>query len=340
MTNQRTNHFNAFTTTLTSPMGPTDLECAVSTIGPAVTPIWAVIEPDSPSQREYVLFDGSFSPTIFRTTALTNRYGAGSAAGSGLTHPTGATVRIAPVAQMFEDLHDRVEAHTHGGGLDGAAVDHADIVGVGEDDHHPRNHAARHLPTGPDAFVHSNEHAPGGGDELPDNSIDADKIVDGAVGTAEIADDAVTGAKIPDGVITSAKILDGTIQRDDLQAGLLHEEVADFFFIQDSAVGIDGSWRDIAAVQLNVPGWWGAWDCYALATLHETSGNPIQVRFSIAGSLVNTSTSMSVYSYAQGGHRSGIAVTGLQTVEFQIRATGSTPNLRTVTMQARAVRTS
>lgn len=143
MTNQRTNHFNAFTTELTAPMGSTDLAASVSTIGPLVSPVWAVIEPDSPTQREYVLFDGAFSAGVLRTAALSNRYAAGSAAGAGLTHPTGSKVRISAQAQHFEDLHDRVDAvaadvtdaeadiasHDHDG-INSAAVSYDDLTDV------------------------------------------------------------------------------------------------------------------------------------------------------------------------------------------------------------------
>jgi microcystin-dependent protein len=106
----RTNFANAFETTLTAEMGPTDLEAHVlSTLGGPTSPAYLVIDPDDPGKREYILFDGSFGSGVFRTTTTNNRYLSNSAAGSGITHEEGAVVRMAATRQHFEDLHSRID---------------------------------------------------------------------------------------------------------------------------------------------------------------------------------------------------------------------------------------
>jgi len=124
MTAQETNLLNAFETTLTAQMGPTDLTATVQTTSSLATPAYLVIEPEVVARREYILFDAAFTATTFVTTGTGKRYLTGSAAGSGLTHPVGSVVRMAPLAQHFEDLHDRIDAQDHG-----------DLAGLGDDDH-------------------------------------------------------------------------------------------------------------------------------------------------------------------------------------------------------------
>lgn len=126
MANQETNMKNWAETTLTSEYGPTALTAVVSTTTAVpASPCYLVIEPDSPTQREVILFDGTFTATNLVTTVIGNRYLAGSAAGSGLTHPIGSVVRHAPLAQHFEDINDRMDI----------AVDHGAMTGLGDDDH-------------------------------------------------------------------------------------------------------------------------------------------------------------------------------------------------------------
>lgn len=111
MAARSSNNANWFETTLTNSMGPTDLTAAVaSTAGAPTSPCYLVIEPDTPSQREVVFFDGTFTSLSFVTSDLANRYLAGSAAASGLTHPAGSVVKATPVAQHMEDVHDRIDA--------------------------------------------------------------------------------------------------------------------------------------------------------------------------------------------------------------------------------------
>jgi hypothetical protein len=106
-----TNFANAFQTTLSASMGTTALTATVTTTtGGPTSPCYLVIDPDVPAKREYILFNGTFTATTFVTSALGNRYLAGSGAGSGITHDAGAIVRSVPTSQAFTDLHDRVNA--------------------------------------------------------------------------------------------------------------------------------------------------------------------------------------------------------------------------------------
>lgn len=115
---------NAFETTLTAEMGPNDLSAALTSIGSLTSPAYLVIEPDSDIQREYVLFDDTWSGSTAITTNISNRYLSGSAAGSNLTHPIGSVVRVVPMAQHFEDLWAAV-----------SAIAHATLAGLTNDDH-------------------------------------------------------------------------------------------------------------------------------------------------------------------------------------------------------------
>lgn len=124
MTAIRTSLQNSYESTLTTEMGPNDLTAAVASIGVLTSPCYLTIEPDSDTQREVILFDGSFGASSFVTTNIAKRYLAGSAAGSNLTHPVGAIVRCTPFQQHIEDLHDRIEAQDHG-----------DLAGLADDDH-------------------------------------------------------------------------------------------------------------------------------------------------------------------------------------------------------------
>jgi hypothetical protein len=110
MTDQETNLQNAFVTTLTAELGPTALTADVVSIGSLTTPCYLVVNMESDSLREYILFDGTFGATSFVATNIDKRYLAGSAAPSNLTHPIGASVQVVAMQQHFEDLNDRIDA--------------------------------------------------------------------------------------------------------------------------------------------------------------------------------------------------------------------------------------
>ena len=97
---------NAFETTLSSQLGASDLTINVASTTGLASPCYIVVEPDSATQREYIFIDSTVAATSFTTTTTDNRYLSGSAAGSGLTHPSGSKVRVAPMKQHFEDIFD------------------------------------------------------------------------------------------------------------------------------------------------------------------------------------------------------------------------------------------
>lgn len=106
----RTNVVNIFRTTLTSSVGPTDLTFPVETLdGAPSSPALLVLGPRDDSNREVALFDGTFSSSNFVTTDLANRYLAGSAQTSGITHEAGTEVVCVPLAQHIDDLWDALE---------------------------------------------------------------------------------------------------------------------------------------------------------------------------------------------------------------------------------------
>lgn len=127
MPDVRTNHVNAYQSTLAAQVGPTDMTATVTAVGSLAAPCYLVFEPDSSSQREY------FTVSAINGNILTisARYRAGSAAGSGLTHAAGAVVRMVADAAMFEDLHDRIDADatafdSHHGGT--STLDHPEAT--------------------------------------------------------------------------------------------------------------------------------------------------------------------------------------------------------------------
>lgn len=116
---------NAFETTLSSQLGASDLTINVASTTGLATPCYIVVEPDSATQREYIFIDSTVAATSFTTTTADNRYLTGSAAGSGLTHPSGSKVRVAPMKQHFEDIFDalgKVVDTTYSSGTAGEVV--------------------------------------------------------------------------------------------------------------------------------------------------------------------------------------------------------------------------
>jgi hypothetical protein len=121
---------NAFETTLTAEFGPTDLTADVVAKGTLNSPTILVIEPDDDAQREYVRFNGTFGASSFVTTNVSFRYLVGSAAPSGLTHPSGSIVRMVATGQAYEDLHDRIDAHDNKAAHDALNIDADTLDGL------------------------------------------------------------------------------------------------------------------------------------------------------------------------------------------------------------------
>ena len=109
MTNTLANFSNFFETTLDGAVGASDtqldLSAAPTNDGSSATsaPFYLVINPDSTTKREVVLVTASSGTNMQTVTRdVEGRHSPDP------THDDGATVRMAVVAEMFEDLHDRI----------------------------------------------------------------------------------------------------------------------------------------------------------------------------------------------------------------------------------------
>ena len=117
MTAQETKLLNAFETTLSTTLGASGTTATLTAVTDAASnnieaPCYLVIEPDSSTNREYVLVSAINIGT--KTITLGDggssyRFLKGSSASSGLSHASGSTIRYVPMAQHFEDLNDRVD---------------------------------------------------------------------------------------------------------------------------------------------------------------------------------------------------------------------------------------
>jgi hypothetical protein len=111
MTAQETKVVNGIKSTLASTMaaGATSFQVASAAGFPAV-PFYVCIDPLDPAKREYMLVDDEISGTTLTLSDVSQRNLAGSA--GAVEHASGAEVRVSPpMAQLFEDIHDRVDAH-------------------------------------------------------------------------------------------------------------------------------------------------------------------------------------------------------------------------------------
>ena len=109
MTNTLANFSNFFETTLDGAVGASDtqldLSAAPTNDGSAATsaPFYLVINPDSTTKREVILVTASSGTNMQTVTRdVEARHSPNP------THDDGATVRMAVVAEMFEDIHDRI----------------------------------------------------------------------------------------------------------------------------------------------------------------------------------------------------------------------------------------
>ena len=111
MTAQEVKFANFFETTLNGILasGATSmtLTAAPTSNGTSniAAPYYLVIDPDSPTNREVVLVTGASGTTVSAMTRdVETRHSPDP------THVDGTTVRMAVVKEMFEDVHDRVDA--------------------------------------------------------------------------------------------------------------------------------------------------------------------------------------------------------------------------------------
>ena len=126
MTAQETKLLNAFETTLATTLGASGTTVTLTAVTDSASnnieaPCYLVIEPDSATQREYVLVSGiniSTKTITLGDGGSSYRYLKGSAATSGLSHASGSTIRYVAMAQHFEDLNDRIDANFNEAGTE------------------------------------------------------------------------------------------------------------------------------------------------------------------------------------------------------------------------------
>ena len=114
MADRETNLSNFFETTLNGifASGATSatLTAAPTSDGTSAigAPYFLVLDPDSPSNREVILVTAASGTTL--STITRDVEGRHTSSGSTPTHVDGTTVRMSVIKEMFEDVHDRVDA--------------------------------------------------------------------------------------------------------------------------------------------------------------------------------------------------------------------------------------
>tara|TARA_R100000008_G_scaffold42247_2_gene24354 strand:- start:6777 stop:8828 length:2052 start_codon:yes stop_codon:yes gene_type:complete len=122
-------------TTISVAVAPTD--SGNTAISPSTaTPMYLIIDPDSDTLREYIRV------TAISGTTLTAVRNIDSGGGGLKAHSIGAKVRQAPVAQMFDDVHDRINTLIN---TAGTAVNTSDGLVKDQDD--MSSNSASHLAT-------------------------------------------------------------------------------------------------------------------------------------------------------------------------------------------------
>ena len=149
MVAQETSLLNAFETTLSTTLGASGTTVTLTAVTDSASnnitaPCYLVIEPDSATNREYVLVSAINIGT--KTITLGDggssyRYLTGSSATSGLSHASGATIRYVPMAQHIEDINDRVDTIMNSAGT---AVNTSGLV---KDEDDMSSDSATHLAT-------------------------------------------------------------------------------------------------------------------------------------------------------------------------------------------------
>ena len=118
MANQEVKFSNFNESTLATGGLPTNVTTATLTAAPTsdgTTSIGAnyylVVDPDNASSREVIEVTAATGSTLTTITRdKEGRYGTPGDASTAPNHAEGAVVRMAVVKEMFEDLHDRVDA--------------------------------------------------------------------------------------------------------------------------------------------------------------------------------------------------------------------------------------
>lgn len=112
MTAQEVNFSNFYESTITAILasGATSMTLSAAPTSDGTSniaaPYYLVIDPDNSSNREVVEVTAASGTTVSTMTRdKENRHG-----GTTPTHVSGTTVRMAVVKEMFEDVHDRIDA--------------------------------------------------------------------------------------------------------------------------------------------------------------------------------------------------------------------------------------
>lgn len=256
MTAIRTSQQNAYEGTLTAEMGPNDLSVSVDGIGALTSPCYLVIEMDSDTQREYIYFNDPFTGSSFATSNGVNRYLAGSAAGSNLTHPIGTKIRTYVGKQQHDDLHDRIDG-----------MDHGTLEGLNDDDHpqylldadHTKNlHDAMEIDAGTLDNIDSTGFSLAAHDH-PGEFAPASHVGEGGIAHADViafgADGFMTGA---DKAKLDAIAAGANLSMSEVQALMGHGGVDDF---QDT-------YTSHSRVTFIKPSGWGTFDLLVTATCY------------------------------------------------------------------------
>lgn len=108
MANRETFVTNAAETTLSSSLasGATTINVTSTAAFPAV-PFYCVIDPDVNASREVILVDSGKTATTFTLTGAASR---GQDGTTDATHSSGAKVVCVPIAALWTDINDRVDA--------------------------------------------------------------------------------------------------------------------------------------------------------------------------------------------------------------------------------------
>jgi hypothetical protein len=137
MANIETNVTNAYESTLTAQLSSVGTSMQLADVTGLTVPFYLVIEPTNAGQREYVYV----TTLVSNMATIAARYLAGSAAGSGLTHPNGSVVRMSIMSQHLIDINDRVDdVQSQVNSLS----DHGSLAGLADDDHTQYFNTVRH----------------------------------------------------------------------------------------------------------------------------------------------------------------------------------------------------
>lgn len=124
MADRETYVSNSSESALSSPLaaGATSIPVVDTSTFPAI-PFYLTIDPDVDAKREIILVDGSMTSTTLELSSATSRGADGT---SDVAHDSGATVAIVPVAGLWTDINDRIDAiaTTHDHDTDYSATGH------------------------------------------------------------------------------------------------------------------------------------------------------------------------------------------------------------------------